>query len=154
MVCALCASLASPHGNILSFNTEHTRLLLSPSRLFLTSGPRMFFHTFRKPDSLLPPYTLSEPHFHPLVALCPPQLCICEYFTTVCHSVSWGSCSPVFLNIQYGACHLADAQRTLSMYSYESWTVKEEDCQRTDAFEPWSGEDSWKSLGLQGDQTS
>ena len=102
----------------------------------------MFFHTFRKPDSLLPPYTLSEPHFHPLVALCPPQLCICGYFTTVCHSVSWGSYSPVFLNIEYGACHLADAQRTLSMYSCESWTVKEADCQRIDAFELWC----WRRL--------
>ena len=74
-----------PHWLHLPFNTDHTRLLLSPSRLFLTSGPRMFFHTFRKPDSFMPPYILSEPHFHLLVALCPPQLCICEHFTIVCH---------------------------------------------------------------------
>ena len=40
------------------------------------------------------------------------------------------------------------------MYGCESWTVKKVECQRIDAFELWSGEDSWESLGLQGDPTS
>ena len=40
------------------------------------------------------------------------------------------------------------------MYGYESWTIKKAECQRIDAFELWVGEDSWESLGLQGDQTS
>ena len=35
------------------------------------------------------------------------------------------------------------------MYRCESWTIKKDERQRTDA-----GEDSWESLGLQGDQTS
>ena len=38
--------------------------------------------------------------------------------------------------------------------SCESWAVKKAECQRTDAFELWCGEDSWESLGLQGDPTS
>ena len=41
----------------------------------------------------------------------------------------------------------------VAMYRYESWTIKTEH-QRIDAFELWYGEDSWKSLGLQGDPTS
>ena len=41
------------------------------------------------------------------------------------------------------------------MYECESWTIKKTDYQRTDAFELWCwGKSSWKSLGLQGDQTS
>ena len=40
------------------------------------------------------------------------------------------------------------------MYGCESWTIKKAVCQRTDAFECGIGEDSRKSLGLQGDQTS
>ena len=56
--------------------------------------------------------------------------------------VPWESCSPVFLNIQYGACHLADAQRTLSVHGHESWTAKEADFQRIDAFKPWC----WRRL--------
>ena len=40
------------------------------------------------------------------------------------------------------------------MYGCESWTVKKAECQRIDAFELWSGEDSCESLGLQGDQAS
>ena len=41
------------------------------------------------------------------------------------------------------------------MYGCESWTVKKAECRRTDAFELWCvGEDSWESLGLQGDPTS
>ena len=45
------------------------------------------------------------------------------------------------------------------MYGCESWTVKKAELQRTDAFEKhlWRrcfGEDSWGSLGLQGDPTS
>ena len=38
------------------------------------------------------------------------------------------------------------------MYECESWTIKKAECQRIDAFELW--EDSWKSLGLQGEPTS
>ena len=40
------------------------------------------------------------------------------------------------------------------MYGYESWTIKQVDHQRIDAFELWFGEDSLESLGLQGDPTS
>ena len=40
------------------------------------------------------------------------------------------------------------------MYGCESWTVKKAERQRIDAFELWCGEDSWESLGLQGDPTS
>ena len=36
------------------------------------------------------------------------------------------------------------------MYGCESWTIKKAEHQRIDAF----GEDSWESLGLQGDPTS
>ena len=36
------------------------------------------------------------------------------------------------------------------MYGCESWTVKKAECWRSDAF----GEDSWESLGLQGDPAS
>ena len=39
------------------------------------------------------------------------------------------------------------------MYGCESWTTKKAEHQRMDAFELWCGEDSWESLGLQGDQT-
>ena len=40
------------------------------------------------------------------------------------------------------------------MYGCESWTIKKAECRRIDAFELWCGEDSWESLGRQGDQTS
>ena len=40
------------------------------------------------------------------------------------------------------------------MYGCESWTINKAECQRIDAFECGIGEDSWESLGLQGDQTS
>ena len=39
-------------------------------------------------------------------------------------------------------------------YSCESWTIKKAERQRTDALDCVAGEDSWKSLGKQGDQTS
>ena len=39
------------------------------------------------------------------------------------------------------------------MYECESWTIKKDECRRIDASELW-GEDSWESLGLQGDPTS
>ena len=39
------------------------------------------------------------------------------------------------------------------MYGCESWTIKKAECQRIDAFELWCLEDSWESLGLQGDPT-
>ena len=40
------------------------------------------------------------------------------------------------------------------MYVWEIWTIKEAEHWRIDAFESGVGEDSWDSLGLQGDQTS
>ena len=40
------------------------------------------------------------------------------------------------------------------MYGCEIWTVKKAERQRIDAFELWCGENSWESLGLQGDPTS
>ena len=40
------------------------------------------------------------------------------------------------------------------MYGCESWTRKKAVCWRIDAFELWCWEDSWESLGLQGDPTS
>ena len=40
------------------------------------------------------------------------------------------------------------------MYGCESWSVKKAEHRRTDAFELWCGEDSCKSLELQGDPTS
>ena len=40
------------------------------------------------------------------------------------------------------------------MYGCESWTIKKAECQRNYAFDLWYGEDSWESLGLQGDSTS
>ena len=40
------------------------------------------------------------------------------------------------------------------MYGCESWTVKKAEHRRIDAFNCGVGEDSWESLGLQGDPTS
>ena len=40
------------------------------------------------------------------------------------------------------------------MYGYESWTIKKDDRWRIDALIWGVGEDSWESLGLQGDPTS
>ena len=40
------------------------------------------------------------------------------------------------------------------MYGCESWTVKKAEHQRIDALNCVVGEDSWESLGLQGDPTS
>ena len=40
------------------------------------------------------------------------------------------------------------------MYACESWTTKKGECRRINAFECDTGEDSWESLGLQGDQTN
>ena len=40
------------------------------------------------------------------------------------------------------------------MYGCESWAIKKAECQITDAFEMWCGEDSSESLGLQRDPTS
>ena len=40
------------------------------------------------------------------------------------------------------------------MYGRESWTIKKAECPRIGAFELCIGEDSWESLGLQGDPTS
>ena len=40
------------------------------------------------------------------------------------------------------------------MFGCKNWTIKKAEHQRIDVFELWCGEDSWESLGLQGDQTS
>ena len=40
------------------------------------------------------------------------------------------------------------------MYGCESWTTKKAECQRIDALSCGVGEDSWESLGQQGDPTS
>ena len=40
------------------------------------------------------------------------------------------------------------------MYGCESWTIKKAECWRIDALNCFVGEDSWESLGLQGDQSS
>ena len=40
------------------------------------------------------------------------------------------------------------------MYGYESWTVKKAEHQRMMLLNCGVGEDSWESLGLQGDPTS
>ena len=42
----------------------------------------------------------------------------------------------------------------VAMYGCESWTIKKAKCQRTDLSNCGAEEDSWESLGLQGDQTS
>ena len=40
------------------------------------------------------------------------------------------------------------------MYGWESWTIKKAEHWRIDASNFGAGEDSWESLGQQGDQTS
>ena len=40
------------------------------------------------------------------------------------------------------------------MFACESWTIKKAEHRRIDAFELCVGEESWESLGLQGDPTS
>ena len=40
------------------------------------------------------------------------------------------------------------------MYGCESWTIKKAKCQRIDTLNCGVGEDSWESLGQQGDPTS
>ena len=40
------------------------------------------------------------------------------------------------------------------MYGCESWIIKKAECQRIDALNCAVGEDSWESLGLQGDLAS
>ena len=51
--------------------------------------------------------------------------------------------------------HLVKAMAFLVvMYGYGRWTLKKVECQRIDALNCGVGEDSWESLGLQGDQTS
>ena len=40
------------------------------------------------------------------------------------------------------------------MYGHESWTIKKAEHRRIDAFELWCWEDSWESLGVQGNPTS
>ena len=40
------------------------------------------------------------------------------------------------------------------IYGCESWTIKKAECWGFDAFDCGVGDDSWESLGLQGDQTS
>ena len=51
--------------------------------------------------------------------------------------------------------HLAKAMVfPVVMHGCESWTMKKAECWRIDAFELWCWEDSWESLGWQGDPTS
>ena len=40
------------------------------------------------------------------------------------------------------------------MYGCESWTIKKAECQGVDAFGLWWGDDSWESLGLQGNRSN
>ena len=40
------------------------------------------------------------------------------------------------------------------IYGCESWTIKKAECWKIDVFNCGVGEDSWESLGQQGDQTS
>ena len=40
------------------------------------------------------------------------------------------------------------------MYGCESWTIKKAECQGVDAFGLWWGNDSWDSLGLQGNRSN
>ena len=40
------------------------------------------------------------------------------------------------------------------MFKWDRWTIKNVEHQRIDSFELWFGEDSWESLGLQGDPIS
>ena len=40
----------------------------------------------------------------------------------------------------------------VAMYGCESWTIKKVQCRRTGVFKLWCGEDSWESLGQQGDK--
>ena len=42
----------------------------------------------------------------------------------------------------------------VAMYGCEGWTIKKAECQRIDAFELFAREDSWESLGQEGDQSS
>ena len=42
----------------------------------------------------------------------------------------------------------------VAIYGYESWTIKKDEHQRTDALEVWCWIESCKALGLQGDQAS
>ena len=42
----------------------------------------------------------------------------------------------------------------VDMYGCESWIIKNVECWRSDAFKLCAGEDSWESLGQQGDKTS
>ena len=51
--------------------------------------------------------------------------------------------------------HLAKAMVfPVVMYKRKSWTIKKAECQRIDALNCGVGENSWESLGLQGDPTS
>ena len=43
---------------------------------------------------------------------------------------------------------------TVVIYEYESWSTKKAEHRRTDTLNCGAGEDSWESLGLQGDPTS
>ena len=43
---------------------------------------------------------------------------------------------------------------SIVVYGYKNWTIKKDECWRIDAFKCGVGEDSWESLGQQGDPTS
>ena len=50
--------------------------------------------------------------------------------------------------------HTVKAMVFHGMYWCESWTINKAECQRIDTFNCGAGENSWESLGQQGDQTS
>ena len=59
------------------------------------------------------------------------------------------------LHIMLTKVHIVKAMVfPIVMYGCESWTLKQAEHQRIDVFEYGAGEDSWESLGLQGDPTS
>ena len=52
------------------------------------------------------------------------------------------------------ACKVKAMVFPVVMCGCETWPIKNAECQRIDASNCGAGEDSWESLGLQGDQTS
>ena len=66
------------------------------------------------------------------------------------HSVLKG----IDINLFTKVCMVKATVFPVATCGCQSWTVKKAECQRIDAFELCAEEDSWKSLGEQGDQTS
>ena len=52
------------------------------------------------------------------------------------------------------SCIAGSIINSINNYGCENWTIKKAECQRIDALNCGAGEDTWESLGLQGDQTS